>query len=95
MNCDAIVGDKFSCIAVVVWDWRGKLIFAHSKKVYTKVSVQEKTISCIAVVVRDWRRKLVFAHSKKVYTKVFVQAKAKAILSKVVRPGLRTSVKMG
>ena len=56
MNCDAIVGDKFSCIAVVVRDWRGKLVFAHSKKVYTKVFVQAKAKAILSKVVRPGLR---------------------------------------
>ena len=32
INCDAVVGSRFSSIAVVARDWRGKLVFALSKK---------------------------------------------------------------
>ena len=40
LNCDAVVGDLSSCIAIVARDWRGMLVFAISKKVNTNIPVQ-------------------------------------------------------
>ena len=40
LNCDAAVGENFSCIAVVARDWKGKLMFACPKRVNTNVPVQ-------------------------------------------------------
>ena len=40
INYDAAVGPHFSSIAVVTWDWRGKLVFTLSKKVETIIPLQ-------------------------------------------------------
>ena len=40
INCDAVVGSRFSSIAAVARDWRGKLVFALSKKVNTVIPLQ-------------------------------------------------------
>lgn len=40
INVDAIVGHRFSAIAVVVRDWRGELVFAGSVKVNTILPLQ-------------------------------------------------------
>ena len=47
LNCDAAVGLSYSSIAVVVRDWRGKLVFAHSKKVNTNVTLQAEADAII------------------------------------------------
>ena len=50
LNCDVAVGDLSSCIAIVVRDWRGKLVFAISKKVNTNIPVQAKANAILLAV---------------------------------------------
>ena len=42
INCDAAVGKNHSVLSIIARDWRGNLVFAHSKKAYTNVPVQAK-----------------------------------------------------
>ncbi len=37
INCDAAIGNSFSVLVIVARDWRGNLVFAHSKKAYANV----------------------------------------------------------
>ena len=50
LNCDVAVGDLSSCIAIVVRDWRGKLVFAISKKVNTNILVQVEAKAILLAV---------------------------------------------
>ena len=46
----AAVGELSSCITIVARDWRGKLVFAISKKVNTDIPVQaEANVILLAV----------------------------------------------
>ncbi len=40
INCDAATNHNHSVLSIVARDWRGNLVFAHSKKAYTNISVQ-------------------------------------------------------
>jgi hypothetical protein len=40
INCDAAIGNSHSVLAIVARDWRGNLVFAHSKKAHTNILVQ-------------------------------------------------------
>ena len=40
INVDAAVGPRFSVIATVTGDWRGKVVFAGSRKVNTTIPLQ-------------------------------------------------------
>ena len=40
INCDAAIGNSHSVLAIVARDWRGNLLFAHSKKGHTNIPVQ-------------------------------------------------------
>ena len=50
LNCDATVGDLSSCIAIVARDWRGKLVFAISKKVNTNIPAQAEANAILLAI---------------------------------------------
>ena len=50
LNCDVAIEDMSSCIAIVAKDWRGKLVFAISKKVNTNIPVQVETNAILLAV---------------------------------------------
>jgi hypothetical protein len=41
INCDAAIGNSFSVLVIVARDWRGNLVFAHSKKAYANVPFKQ------------------------------------------------------
>ena len=50
LNCDAAIGDLSSCIVIVARDWRGKLVFATSKKVNTNIPIQAEADAILLAV---------------------------------------------
>uniref|UniRef100_A0A2N9G7C7 Reverse transcriptase domain-containing protein n=1 Tax=Fagus sylvatica TaxID=28930 RepID=A0A2N9G7C7_FAGSY len=78
INCDAAVGPRFSSIAVVARDWRGKLVFAFSKKVETILPLQAEAEAII------WAGQLAIAHD---LSKVIVESDCKICVEAVNRIG--------
>jgi hypothetical protein len=56
INCDVAVGSCFSSIAAVARDWRGKLVFALSKKVNTVIPLQAEAEAIL------WAGQLAVSH---------------------------------
>ena len=50
LNCDALVGDMSSCVAIIARDGRGKLVFAIFKKVNTNIPFQAEANAILLVV---------------------------------------------
>uniref|UniRef100_A0A2N9I2H9 RNase H type-1 domain-containing protein n=1 Tax=Fagus sylvatica TaxID=28930 RepID=A0A2N9I2H9_FAGSY len=78
INCDATVGPRFSSIAAVTRDWRGKLVFAFSKKVETILPLQAEAEAII------WTGQLAIAHD---LSKVIVEFDCKTCVEAVNRIG--------
>lgn len=56
--CNAAIGNSWSYVAIVAWDWRGTLVFALSKKVETAIILVQAEMEAI-----NWATLQVVSHS--------------------------------
>ena len=56
--CNAAIGNIWSYVAIVAWDWRGTLVFALSKKVETAIILVQAEVEAI-----NWATLQVVSHS--------------------------------
>jgi hypothetical protein len=74
INCDAAVGSLFSSIAAVARDWRGKLVFALSKKVNTVIPLQAEAEAIL------WAGQLSVSHG---FSNVIIESDCKACVDAI------------